>query len=147
MPLPILAKVLDLVATENDAVDISSGVGPAIYQGDSYEIEMQILDENGDPFSLGATLSPDWEIAAQLRSDYADYADGVPLLEFTGTVEDGPNGLVRISATPTLTAELVDISGRWDVQLVNLSDGNYAVGYTQTVIRGQWKLLQEVTRE
>ena len=146
MPLPLLPKVVDLWELTEDTVDLGEGLGRAIVQDASYQLDVQVLDDNGDPFPLGDTNDPDWEVNASLRGAVYDEDGGTADLEFTCTVEDGPTGLISIVATPDQTAALAVSEGRWDMDLTNVSDTNYDVGYRQMLFRGKWRLIQDVTR-
>lgn len=147
MALPLLPALLDLTETEEASVDIANGMGRAIVQDASYKLELQVLDENGDPFSLGPTASPKWEAHAQLRSSFYDNDSQSAQLTFVCTVANGPIGLIDVEATPALTAAITATSGRWDIELENLSDTNFDVGYSQILFAGKWKLFQDVTRD
>ena len=147
MPLPLLPASLDLTETDEASVDILNGQGRAIVQDASYGLGIQVLDENGDPFDLGPTATPRWQINAQLRSSFYDNDSATAQLTFTCAVEDGPTGLVHVTATPTQTAAITATSGRWDVELVNLTDPDFVVGYAQILFAGTWRLFQDVTRD
>jgi hypothetical protein len=146
MPLPLLPVVVDLWELTEDTVDIGEGYGRAIVQEATYQLDVQLLDDNGDPFDLGPTNDPDWEVTASLRGAVYDEDGGTADLTFTCTVDDGPLGLVQLKATPTQTAALAVTEGRWDMDVENLSASGYDVGYKQMVFRGKWRLLQDVTR-
>jgi hypothetical protein len=145
MPLPLIPAELDLVATSED--DLDSETDSAVYQGQTYTLAIQVLDDNDDPFDLGATISPEWDFDAQLRSDFLS-ADSEVDATFTANVVDGPNGRVEFTLTPTQTAALTGEGGRWDLFLTNKSSGgnsNYPAGFSQMVVRGRWLLQERVT--
>jgi hypothetical protein len=136
MPLPLIPAELDLVATSED--DLDSETDSAVYQGQTYTLAIQVLDDNDDPFDLGATISPEWDFDAQLRSDFLS-ADSEVDATFTANVVDGPNGRVEFTLTPTQTAALTG---------ENKSSGgnsNYPAGFSQMVVRGRWLLQERVT--
>jgi hypothetical protein len=146
VPTPLIPARLDLVALTED--DIDSETDMAVFQGMSLVIAVQILDEVGDPFSLGPTVSPEWTLNAQLRGDFLDRDSSVDA-EFTVSVVDGPNGRVEFSLTPTQTAALdSEGGGRWDAFITNKTVGgtsNYPAGYSQMIFRGKWTLELRAT--
>lgn len=146
MAIHLIPRRLDLVALDEDEVDVLGGIGRAIVQDDTYELPIQILDENGDAFDLGATLSPEWTFAAQARAAFYDNDSGTAQLTFSVTVDDGPTGLVRMKAAPALTGAITALQGTWDIEMVNVSNADYDVGFTQTLFSGKWKLYQDTTR-
>jgi hypothetical protein len=146
MGLPPLPQLLDLTSQTDDEVDLSSGLGPALVQDSWYELQLQVVDQNGDVFDLGPTSSPLWTFEAQLRDAVYDEDAGVADLSFTCVVEDGPLGLVLLKASPAETAALVVSSGRWDVQMTNAGDTSFDPLYRSVLFRGAWSLIQDVTR-
>lgn len=146
MGLPLLPTVVDLWELTEESVDLSEGKGRAVVQDATYSLSVQVLDENADPFDLGPTNDPDWEVNASLRDAVYDEDGGTADLTFTCVVTDGPTGMVTMAATPTQTAALVATEGRWDMDLTNLSDPAYDVGFRQMLFRGKWRLIQDVTR-
>jgi hypothetical protein len=145
MALPLIPAELDLVATSED--DLDSETDSAVYQGQTYTLALQILDDNGDPFDLGPTISPEWDFDAQLRSDFLS-ADSEVDATFTANVVDGPNGRVEFTLTPAQTAALEGEGGKWDLFITNKSAGgnaDYAAGFSQMVARGSWRLEERVT--
>jgi hypothetical protein len=143
VPQPILPAVFDLTAESSS--QISSRRGAAIVQGDSYELVVSFVDTNGDPFNFGPQATPRWSLRAQLRESFAD-STGTALASFTCTFTDAPNGLAVLKLTPAQTAAITLQSGRWDIEMVNLTDAGYDVGFVQKPLRGEWSLLLEVTR-
>jgi hypothetical protein len=146
MPTPLIPAILDLTALSED--DISAEEDSAVFQGQSYVLQVQILDAAGDPFDLGATVTPEWDLAASLRSDFLDRDTSVDA-SFTVSVTDGPNGRVEFSLTPTQTAALdSEGGGRWDAFITNKTVGgnsNYPAGYSQMIFRGKWTLELRAT--
>lgn len=146
MPIHLLPARFDLTGSSEDALDAE--VGQIVVAGDTYEQDVAVVDENGDPFDAGTQVSPQWDIEASLRDTWV-YDGGVVQADFTCVWTDAALGRLRISLTPAQTMALTVASGVWDMQLVNkLSGGNpgYAAGFTQTVLRGQWSLLKDATR-
>lgn len=137
MPFPILPAVFDLTAQEADEIDDETG--PQITQGQSYQLDIQILDENGDPFDATG-----WDGRAQLREDVADDASSI-LASFTFSWVDQAIGQARIKLTPTQTTAIKLDGGRWDFEIENASDPDYDVGFVQRPMKGKWTLDREVT--
>jgi hypothetical protein len=145
VPLPLIPTELNLVATTEDDIDAETDMG--VYQGQTYVLAIQVLDDVGDPFDLGATVAPEWDFDAQLRSDFLSQ-DSTVDATFTASVVDGPNGRVEFSLTPTQTAALEGEGGRWDAFITNKAVGgnsNYAAGFSQMIFRGKWLLQERVT--
>jgi hypothetical protein len=146
MPLPLIPAVYNLEALTED--DLDSETGSALFQGQSCVIALQILDDVGDPFSLGATILPEWEFDAQLRGDFLARDTSIDAT-FTVSVTDGPNGRIELSLTPTQTAALdSEGGGRWDAFMTNKAVGgssDYPSGYSQILFRGVWKLELRAT--
>ena len=145
MGLPPLPQVLDLVALTDAEVSLGDGVGPAVVQDSAWSLQVQVVDQNGDAFDLGPTVSPLWTFESQLRQRVYD-EDSTADLSFTCAVDDGPLGLVTVSATAAQTAVLRRGGGRWDLQMTNDGDPGYASGYRVVLFRGRWSLIQDVTR-
>jgi hypothetical protein len=146
--LPLLPALLDLTAETEDDIDAENDL--VVIQGQSYVLQVQILDEQDDPFDLGPTVTPEWDLAGQLRGNVLDVDSSVDA-QFTASVTDGPNGRIELSLTPTQTAALVIVpypEPRWDCFITNKTVGgnsNYAAGFSQMIFRGKWSLLQRVT--
>lgn len=139
LPLPILPAVFDLTATSAEDIDVARGA--QVVQGQSFELPIQILDENGDPFDGSG-----FDGRAQLREDVADFAGSI-LADFTFVWVDAALGACKIKLTPTQTTALKVDGGRWDLELENVSDPGYDVGFVQRVFKGAWTLDREVTAE
>jgi hypothetical protein len=146
--LPLLPALLDLTAETEDDIDAENDL--VVVQGQTYVLQVQILDEQNDPFDLGPTVAPEWSLAGQLRGNVLDVDSSVDA-QFTASVTDGPNGWIELSLTPTQTAALVIVpypEPRWDCFITNKTVGgnsNYAAGFSQMIFRGKWSLLQRVT--
>jgi hypothetical protein len=138
MPLHQLPARFDLTATTGDAVDVERG--QAIVAGDTYELDVLVEDANGDPFLNGSTH---WTAGAALRDGWV--FDGGAVQATATVVWTSASGL-RLSLTAAQTGALAVDGGVWDLQLVNVSDPGYVVGYVQTVLRGSWLLLKDATR-
>jgi len=138
MPTHLLPADFDLTATSDDGID--SERGQAIVAGDTYILDVVVLDKNGDPFD-----GTGWDIEATLRDAWV-YDGGAVQAEFACVWTSAAIGQARISLTPAQTAALTVDGGRWDMQLVNVTAVGYDVGFTQTVLRGSWSILKDATR-
>jgi len=144
MTVLILPKRVALTATRQQQVTATRR--PAIVQGSSYIDYGTILDENGDPFDLGPTNSPNWTFAAQVRYDVADRA-ATPLATFTVAVINGPLGQVSYSMAPAQSILLAtDRELVWDFDATNVSDTNFAAGWVATIWYGPAASFRDVTR-
>jgi len=143
VPLSLLPKTLSLTALSESQVNATRR--RAIYQASSYYDTGTILDEHGDPFDLGPTLSPLWAYVAQVRRDVADRADVIA--SFTVEVLDGPVGSVAWSMTPAVSVLLdTDEPLVWDFDVVNNDDPAFPSTWRATVWRGPVSVIQDVTR-
>lgn len=122
-------------------------IGPAdlditIYQGSSFYLPFQLLDDDGDPVSLnGAT------IRAKVRNDVDDAAS---IIDFTGTVVSGDDGEGELTLTAAQTAAIsLPASAAkerpltqylWDFEVL------FSDGYVQRIAEGNCYLSPEVTK-
>lgn len=147
MAVHILPATYHLTATSEDQIDTDRG--QAIVAGDSYVLDVTVQDENGDPFDAGAQVAPHWEIEASLRDAWV-FDGGAVQASFVCAWTDATIGQARLTLTPTLTIALTVTSGKWDLQIRNKSSGGdpgYDAGFVQTVLRGDWTLMKDATRQ
>lgn len=143
-PQVILPKRIDMTAMRE--AHVTTVRRRAIVQGSSYIDYGTILDENGDPFDLGPTISPQWTLEAQLRLNVADRASAI-LASFAVSVLDGPLGQVSWSLTPAQSLALsYDQDLAWDFDATNVSHPDFDVGWRATVWYGTVRIFRDVTR-
>lgn len=138
--------MVDWTATEDRLVRSTRRLG--IWQGDSYEDEFRVVDADGNPFPVGPSLGTAWWTPKlQLRRDYADRTSEL-LAEALVTWTDETLGYGVYSLTPAQTLLLPPGRTllRYDFQLVNVSDPDFEVGWTQTILFGRVLVQFEVTR-
>jgi len=122
---------LDIETCSPDAVDF------CIIQGNSFEIDLEIVDDVGAPQNISG-----WTFNAQIRNRYAD--DALPLLAFTESARNDTAGTVtmRLEALETETAPYSKTNAdllRWDVEA---DDGTNVT----TIARGDVLVIGETTR-
>lgn len=139
MSTHVLPAVYDLTAVNEDQIDVETR-GQAIVAGDSYTWDFVVYDAHGDP--LDGTL---WSLAGVFRDAWV-YDGGAVQATATVAWTTAALGEARLTLTPAQTAALTVDCGVFDVQLVNVSDPGWDVGFVQTALRGAWSLLKDSTR-
>lgn len=93
------------------------------------------------PISAGGPLlvGGHWQASCQLRAAYADTASSI-LLAPTCTI-NASTGTIRAIATPEQTDAVVTEGGRYEVEVLNTSNGD-----VMRVIDGRWTLDKTVVR-
>jgi hypothetical protein len=113
-----------------------------IFQGASFYLPFQLLEDDGDPTSLnGAT------IRGKVRNDLDDAA---PIISFTGTVVSGDDGEGELTLTAAQTAAIALPASTakkrpltqylWDFEV------EFADGYVQRMAEGNCYVSPEVSK-
>lgn len=147
MPLlPLLPSRLDMTATSESMV--TSTRRRAIVQGALVYDELQIFDEDVQPFSIGTEGAEMWEVRGQLRSNYADATTRIEATFECGFIFEGDGsslGKWFYRVAPADSAAIRASGGTLDFELVNLSDPRATVGDVFKLHRGKWSKIQETT--
>ena len=144
--LPLLPGKLDLTATSE--AQVTSTRRRAIVQGALAYDELQVFDEDAQPFPIGVLGAPLWSLRGQLRRGFSD---AVLSIEATFTCDwlfegDGSSlGRWFYKLTAIQTAAVRAQRGTVDFEMVNLSDPQAVVGDVFKLHRGVWVKVQETT--
>lgn len=138
--MSVYPAVLDLTAVKESQLSSSRSFG--LYRGDTFELSFQVQDLNGDPFDAGVHGSANWTLAAEFRSGKR-YESDVLATAVVSWV-DAPTGMAVLVLAAGLTS-LDTFEGMWDVQMTNVSDSAYTVGYVVTPVYGVWRMNGDVT--
>jgi hypothetical protein len=121
----------------------------ACWRGSTFEDEGQILDGNGDPVQLSDAEdepSPWWEFLAQVR-DAPKQQGGQVLATFSVEVLDGVAGTVRYRLVAGDTGSIDVEQAFWDLDMTNVSNPNYDVGFVATPFQGAFHFLGHYSNE
>lgn len=115
----------------------------ACWRGSTFEDEGQIVDANGDPIQLSAVddeSAPWWTFLAQVR-DQPKQQGGQVLATFAVSVLDGVAGTVRYRLVAGDTESIDQDQAYWDLDMTNVSNPNYDVGFVATPFQGAFHFL------
>ena len=105
---------LKFFANQNGTVDILAK------QGESWEMTVQILDDEGNPFDLTG-----FSIKGGMKSKYQDEQT---IIDFNCTIENATQGIIKVSLSPSDTSQIPAYSTSADgLRISSLPEGTQGV--------------------